>query len=87
MKSKLTKSFLRQVLLTCLVLAGISVFAQDRKLTGKVLNSAGIGVAGASVKGKVTGKTTVTDSIGNFSLNVSSNETSLTVNSIGFLIQ
>ena len=73
------------MLVALLICAGVS--AQDRKITGRVLNTAGIGVASASVKGKISNRQTLTDSVGNFTIVVPSSETTLEATSLGFLLR
>lgn len=86
-KMKLRNCFLgfATMLVALLICAGVS--AQDRKITGRVLNTAGIGVASASVKGKISNRQTLTDSVGNFTIVVPSSETTLEATSLGFLLR
>jgi hypothetical protein len=80
---------LKQFLTLLCLLVGTALFAQNRVITGKVLsgkdNSA---ISGASIiiKGSAnTGTTTGTD--GSFSLSVPSGATTISVSSIGFVLQ
>jgi TonB-dependent starch-binding outer membrane protein SusC len=60
-------------------------FAQQRKVTGKVINSTtGQPVEAATVTGKVSKVATLTSAQGDFSLTVPSNETTLIISSVGF---
>jgi TonB-linked SusC/RagA family outer membrane protein len=60
------------------------LMAQNRTITGKVLDSKGLPVPNASVVIKGTSKGTKTDNDGAFSLSVSSTAKSLFISSIGF---
>lgn len=62
--------------------------AQDRVVSGRVTDSAGLGVSGASVaiKGQ-TSRGTTTDANGGFSLSVPSSVNTLVVSSVGFTAQ
>ncbi|MBO9573875.1 MAG: TonB-dependent receptor plug domain-containing protein, partial [Chitinophagaceae bacterium] len=74
--------------LTFLLLLSVSLFAQDRVITGKITNTAdGTPVAGASVSVKGTDRAVSADNNGNFSISVPSNATTLTISSVGFLQQ
>ena len=66
----------------------ITVSAQDRVITGKVTDSAGRGIAGASVSVKgLPSRGTTTSSDGNFSLSVPAASSTLIVSSIGYAQQ
>jgi len=84
---KLRNCFLGFATMLVALLISTGVSAQDRKITGKVLNTAGIGVASATVKGKISNRQTLTDSVGNFTIVVPSSETTLEANSLGFLLR
>ena len=74
--------------LTFLVVFTLSLSAQDRVITGKIVNSSdGSPVAGASVSVKGTNRAISADNSGNFSLSVSSSTTAITISSVGFLQQ
>ncbi len=60
-----------------------SVRAQNKTITGKVLDEKGNPIQGASVVLKGTSVGTATDSSGNFRISIPSNATSLTVSYIG----
>ncbi len=70
-------------LLLCLAIGVSSAFAQTVKVSGKVTDAAGQGLAGASVFIAGTTNGTMTDASGNYSLSVPSNAT-LTFSFIGF---
>ena len=81
------KRFLYAIVLPLILLSG-QLFAQERVVTGRVTDSAGAGIANASivVKGARTG--TQTGSDGAFTLrNVPANATKLTVTSVGYTPQ
>ena len=84
---KLRNCFLGFATMLVALLISTGVSAQDRKITGKVLNTAGIGVASATVKGKISNRQTLTDSVGNFTIVVPSSETTLEATSLGFLLR
>jgi TonB-linked SusC/RagA family outer membrane protein len=84
---KLRNFFLGLATLMVALLICTGVSAQDRKITGKVMNSSGIGIAAASVKGKISNKRTLTDSVGNFTIVVPATETTLEASSLGFLVR
>lgn len=67
-----------------LMLFGLTVFAQQRVVTGRVTDKDGNGIPGVSViaKGSTTGTQTAND--GSYSLSVGSNVTSLIFSSVGF---
>ena len=82
-----TKGFAVVVLMLAqLLLLQMPVLAQDRKVTGKVLNDKGQPVQGASVIIKGTGKGTSTDDAGTFTLTVNNNSV-LVISSLGFETQ
>ncbi|MBN8823664.1 MULTISPECIES: TonB-dependent receptor [unclassified Spirosoma] len=89
----MTNNYLRQTCRTVVLflfswLLCISVYAQDRKITGRITdgndNSA---VPGANVVVKGTQTGVVTDANGQFSLNVASGRNVLTVSAIGYVSQ
>ena len=62
--------------------------AQQRKITGKVINSTtGQPVEAATVTGKVSKLGTLTSAQGDFELTVPSNETALIISSVGYEVQ
>jgi TonB-dependent starch-binding outer membrane protein SusC len=84
MKNKLY--FFKNVMAIVLLLTlSLSVLAQDRRITGKVINSSdeqGLPGATVQIKGSQTG--TSTDANGNFALNLKSGNDILVISSIGF---
>jgi TonB-linked SusC/RagA family outer membrane protein len=76
-------------LVTCLMLllfVSAAAFAQQKKVTGRVTSNAADGqpVTGATVTAKKSKATTVTGPDGTFSFTIPSDETTLTISSIGF---
>jgi TonB-linked SusC/RagA family outer membrane protein len=63
------------------------VFAQDKKVTGKVTDENGKPLAGASIVVKGLTKGTATDSLGNFTLQVPDKASVLEVSYIGYVSQ
>jgi len=75
------------LMLLCLSLISLSLFAQSRKIDGSVLDEKGNPLIGAAVKLKSGKIATLTDINGKFSINVSGNETALLVTYIGYAEQ
>jgi TonB-dependent starch-binding outer membrane protein SusC len=66
----------------------LSMLAQDRRITGKVVSSVdGSPLPGVSVQVKGTNKGTSTDATGSYAINVPSGKASIEVRSVGFLTQ
>ncbi|MFN4892851.1 MAG: SusC/RagA family TonB-linked outer membrane protein [Bacteroidota bacterium] len=78
-----------QAFLLCLSLfAAPRVFAQDRTIDGKVLDSrTGNGLAGVSVTASSSKRGTQTGADGSFKINVTAADKSLLISSIGFVAQ
>ena len=74
------------LLLLCVLCSSIS-FAQERTVTGKVLDEKDAPLVGATVTVKETNKATSTDSRGNFSINVPQNAKTLIISFIGMQSQ
>ena len=76
----------RSAVLCILVLLTLPAFSQNKTISGKITDSAGVPIAGASVipLGSGTATGTTTDAQGVFHLSVSSSTTTLIVSSIGF---
>src|SRR5689334_2282610 len=83
-RSKLLQSI---VLLLLTLFITQHSFGQDRVISGKIIDSSGNGVAGATVTAKGSSKGTQTATDGTFSLSVPSSVTALSVSSIGFTTQ
>lgn len=75
-----------KIILILVALCQTAVFAQTRKVTGKVVGPDNKSIAGASVTISGTTNGTVTDTDGNFTLPAPANA-SLLINSIGFTSQ
>jgi TonB-dependent starch-binding outer membrane protein SusC len=77
--------FQRGVLMAvAFLLVSIFTFAQDRRVTGKVLGSDGTGIPGASIQLKGTTTGTTTNASGDFAINVRSGNDILSVSSVGY---
>ena len=76
----------RSAVLCILVLLTLPAFSQNKTISGKITDSAGVPIAGASVVPLGSGTTTgtTTDAQGVFHLSVSSSTTTLIVSSIGY---
>ena len=80
---------LKKSLQACLLCVGLLaaqwVFAQDRTISGKVLDSrSGNGLSGASVTASSSKRGTQTDASGSFKINVTSADKSLSISSVGY---
>ncbi|WP_293302338.1 TonB-dependent receptor [Pedobacter sp. UBA4863] len=80
MLNKLTTNLL--AVLVCLF-ATIACFAQDKKLTGKIVDEIGSPLAGASVSIKNTKASTITDGNGNFSITAPANAQTIVFSFLG----
>lgn len=85
MSSKLT--LMRFLLAVGVLLCSNVLLAQQRTITGKILDQNGQPVVGATVVAKGTANATQTNSDGNFSLTVPEGTQRLTVSSVGFTSQ
>ncbi|RKS55370.1 TonB-linked SusC/RagA family outer membrane protein [Gillisia mitskevichiae] len=75
----------KRLLLILLCFIGMQAFAQERMLTGTVMDGKGLPVTGASVYIKDTNKGTVTNMDGKFTLNAPENiDAILVISSLGF---
>jgi iron complex outermembrane receptor protein len=64
---------------------GLTVFAQQKVITGKVTDKDGVGIAGVSVIAKGSTAGTQTGADGTYSLSVAQNVTTLIITSVGYL--
>ena len=64
----LNKLFTNLLALLVCLLSVTTVFAQDKRITGKVTDESGLSLTGASVKIKNTNVVAVTDENGNFAI-------------------
>ncbi|MGN6492378.1 MAG: TonB-dependent receptor plug domain-containing protein [Agriterribacter sp.] len=72
-------------LLLCLLLWSIFLFAQEKKISGKVINAIdGAPITGATITIKSSGAGTVTDAEGAFSITVPNEKSMLIISSVGF---
>ena len=80
---------MRKVILTLLVAIafGLSAFAQDRTVTGRILDDKGSPVSGVSVTSSDNRNGTQTDKDGNYRINVAKNARTLTFSSVNFETQ
>ena len=82
------RKLLYSIGLPIFLLLSFSSFAQDRVVTGKVTDTAGRGIAGASVSVKgQSSRGTTTSSNGDYTLSVPSSATTLVISSIGYAMQ
>lgn len=72
---------------TLLLFSGLSVSAQNRTVTGKITDSKGEAVAGATVSAPGTQLSTQTNSDGSFSISLPGSVQRLVVTSVGFTTQ
>jgi len=83
---------LKKMLQACLLFVGLLatqwVFAQDRTISGKVLDSrSGNGLSGASVTASSSKRGTQTDASGSFKITVTAADKSLSISSVGYTTQ
>lgn len=88
-QQKLIVMSLKKSLQACLLCVGLLaaqwVFAQDRTISGKVLDSrSGNGLSGASVTASSSKRGTQTDASGSFKINVTAADKSLSISSVGY---
>jgi TonB-linked SusC/RagA family outer membrane protein len=74
-------------LISVLLFSAFSVFAQQRTITGKVVDDKNNPVGNASVMAKGTAKGTTTDEAGSFTLSISADATTLVVSSVNYATQ
>jgi hypothetical protein len=72
------------LLLMCAVLAIGQLSAQSRKISGKILNAAGVPIPNASVLIRGNSAGTSSDESGNFTISVSAKTKALVVSSINY---
>ena len=77
----------RCLLCLAFLLAGMSVWAQTHRLTGRVTDDKGQAVVGASVIVKGTTQGITTDSNGSFALDLANGDITLVVSFIGYRTQ
>ena len=78
-KNRLFINWRTLLLLICISTLSMSLYAQDKKLSGKVTDDKGSALIGATVKLKSGRSATSTDANGKFSINVPANETAILV--------
>jgi TonB-linked SusC/RagA family outer membrane protein len=81
------KRLLFFIVLFCLSFFSTSVFAQGKRITGKVTDATGAALQGVSVKAKNSNAGGTTDATGAFTITVPQNVSSLTFSSVGFVSQ
>ncbi|MDQ6814453.1 MAG: SusC/RagA family TonB-linked outer membrane protein [Bacteroidota bacterium] len=69
------------------ILFPLTIFAQGKRITGKITDPSGAGLAGVSIKAKNANAGGTTDATGTFSLTVPQNVSYLTISSVGFTQQ
>ncbi|MFT5436921.1 MAG: hypothetical protein ACI840_001573, partial [Ulvibacter sp.] len=81
-------TFFRKILsVATLLLLSLSIFAQNRTITGTILDETGLGVIGANVVVKGTTIGTTTDLDGKFQLKVLSDVKILVISYVGYATQ
>lgn len=70
-----------------LVLMAGQALAQDKTISGKILDEKGTAIPGAGITDSKSKRGTLSDAEGNFSLNVPSSSRSLTISYIGYITQ
>jgi len=61
--------------------------AQDKVISGRVITKTGIGISASSVQTNGSKRTALSDSMGNFKINVSAQDNALVISSLGFVSQ
>ena len=84
MQALTKKTLIVSLLLFVLLSKG---FSQEKVVTGRIHNKAGIGIAGASIQILPSKKTIVTDSLGGFSTNLKQGDNTVNITSLGFISQ
>lgn len=88
MKTKRTHKLLMKMGLILLsLLLSMHMYAQQRTITGQVIDQTGIALPGAVIKIKGTNQATSSDEKGHFSINVSGNNAVLSVSMMGYDVQ
>ncbi|MBS7563657.1 TonB-dependent receptor [Mucilaginibacter sp. Bleaf8] len=85
-KTKL-KHFIKVFMMVGLMICPVIVFAQNRKVTGKVLDEKGLPLPGATVRLKTSGKSVAANVEGAYSIEVPANENTLVVSFVGYPTQ
>ena len=73
--------------LFCILLSQSSVFAQVKRISGRVTDAAGAGLQGVSIRGKNANTGGATDAHGDYSITVPQNTATLIFSSVGFTMQ
>ncbi len=68
-----------------LLLFSFTCFCQEKVVSGRVHNTAGVGISNATIVASFSKKTTVSDSLGGFKISVTDADKKLSVSSVGFL--
>lgn len=80
-----SKTIIRVMLSLCIALCmSFGSYAQNRTLSGRVVDSNGEGVIGAGIFISGTSTGTITDDLGNFQLNVPAKDITITVSGMGY---
>ena len=85
MKPNQIRSLSLFTLLIAFLLGSLSVSAQQRKVSGKVVNKSGLGISGAIIRVKETNFRTTTDDAGTFTVSVADNKSTIVASSLGFI--
>lgn len=67
-----------------LLLFSLKAFSQDKVITGKIYNTNGIGISGATLSTNASKNTAITDSLGKFQITVLTDDKKIIVSSVGF---
>uniref|UniRef100_UPI004047CEB8 SusC/RagA family TonB-linked outer membrane protein n=1 Tax=Mariniflexile sp. TaxID=1979402 RepID=UPI004047CEB8 len=78
---------MKQILTAIIFMISVSVFSQNKTITGKVTDGTGQPLAGANILEKGTSNGSLTDFDGNFSIRVANQNSILKISYVGFLNQ
>lgn len=81
------RKLLQTICLPVLLLMSLAALAQNKTVTGRVMDPAGKGIAGASVTLRGQNRGVVTTADGSFSIIVPTNATTLVISSVGYAAQ
>ncbi|MGC4037629.1 MAG: SusC/RagA family TonB-linked outer membrane protein [Chitinophagaceae bacterium] len=72
-------------LVLLLMFSATTVFSQEKVVSGVVKNKDGAGISGATVRTSGSNRATTTDNLGNFKIQLTADDQSLSISSVGFI--
>ena len=85
MKSTQIRIVLVFALMLTFLMESTGIYAQSRKVTGKLVNKSGLGISGAVIRVKETNYRTTTDDAGSFTVSIADNKSTIIASSLGFI--